>query len=53
MPDKFEPLANYFTGKDDPVLAHRQTALKIGVEGTIALVIASGEKVYWAKVVTF
>ena len=52
VPDKFEPLAKCFTGKDDPVLAHRQTTLKIGVEGTIALSIASGEKVDWAKVAT-
>jgi hypothetical protein len=32
-------------------LADRQTSLKIGVEGTIAQVIATGEKVDWAKVV--
>ena len=52
VPDKFQPLAKCFTGKDDPVLAHRQTTLKIGVEGTIALTMASGEKVDWAKVAT-
>ena len=52
VPDKFQPLAKCFTGKDDPVLAHRQTTLKIGVEGTIALTMASGEKVDWAKVTT-
>ncbi|KAM0854695.1 hypothetical protein ACQ4PT_050284 [Festuca glaucescens] len=50
LPDKFELLAKSFTDKGDPVLAHRQSSLKIGVEGTIALVIASGEKVDWAKV---
>ena len=52
VPDKFEPLAKCFTGKDDPVLAYRQSALKVGVDGTIALAIASGEKVDWAKVAT-
>ncbi|KAM0865015.1 hypothetical protein ACQ4PT_043576 [Festuca glaucescens] len=45
LPGKFELLAKSFTDKGDPVLAHRQSSLKIGVEGTIALVIASGEKV--------
>ena len=50
LPDRFELLAKSFTDKGDPVLAHRQSSLKIGVEGTIALVIASGEKVDWAKV---
>jgi hypothetical protein len=50
--DKFEPLARCFTGKDDPALAYRQSALKIGVEGTIALAIASGKKIDWAKVAT-
>ena len=50
LPDKFELLAKSFMGKDDPVVAHRQGSLKIGVEGTIALVIASGEKIDWAKV---
>ena len=52
MPDKFQPLAKCFTGKDDPFLAHRRTTLKVGVEGTIALTMASGEKVDWAKVAT-
>jgi hypothetical protein len=51
LPDKFEPLSKRFTDKGDPVLAHRQASLKIGVEGTIALVIASVEKIDWAKVV--
>jgi hypothetical protein len=50
LPEKFDLIAKYFTGKDDPALAHRQASLKIGVEGTIALVVASGEKVDWAKV---
>jgi hypothetical protein len=51
LPDKFELLAKKFTAKADPALAHRQASLKIGVEGTIALVIANGKKlVDWAKV---
>ncbi|KAM0885692.1 hypothetical protein ACQ4PT_030157 [Festuca glaucescens] len=50
LPDRFEFLAKSFTDKGNLVLAHRQSSLKIGVEGTIALVIASGEKVDWAKV---
>jgi hypothetical protein len=50
MPDKFEPLAKSFTDKGDPVLAHHQASLKIGVESNIALVIASGEKFDSAKV---
>jgi hypothetical protein len=52
VPDKFKPLTKCFTGKDDPILAHRQTSLKIGVEATIVLAIASGERVDWAKVET-
>ena len=50
LPERFDQLAKHFNGKDDPALAHRQASLKIGVEGTIALVAASGEKVDWAKV---
>ncbi|KAK1602383.1 hypothetical protein QYE76_018147 [Lolium multiflorum] len=50
LPEKFYLLPKHFNGKDDPALAHRQASLKIGVEGTIALVAASGEKVDWAKV---
>jgi hypothetical protein len=52
VPDKFEPLARCFSGKDDPALAYRQSALKIGVEGIIALAIASGEKIDWTRVAT-
>jgi hypothetical protein len=48
--EKFELLAKSFIEKGDPVLAHRQASLKIGVECTIALVMASGEKVDWTKV---
>jgi hypothetical protein len=36
-------------GQDDPAVAYRQGSLKIGVEGTIALVAASGQKVDWVK----
>jgi hypothetical protein len=50
LPDKFEILAKSFTVKGDLVLAHRQSSLKIGVEGTITLVIAIGEKIDWGKV---
>ncbi|KAM0837699.1 hypothetical protein ACQ4PT_061459 [Festuca glaucescens] len=50
LPERFDQLAKHFNGKDDPALAHRQASLKIGVEGTIALVAASGDKVDWAKV---
>jgi hypothetical protein len=51
LPNKFELIAKYFTGKDDPPLAHLQASLKIAVEGTISLMAASGEKVSWGKVV--
>jgi hypothetical protein len=50
LPDKLELLAKNFTDKGDLVLAHRQSSLKIGVEGTITLVIAIGEKIDWGKV---
>ncbi|KAM0886860.1 hypothetical protein ACQ4PT_029430 [Festuca glaucescens] len=50
LPNKFELLAKSFTNKGYAILAHRQASLKIGVEGTIALVIASGEKIDWARV---
>ncbi|KAM0848553.1 hypothetical protein ACQ4PT_054302 [Festuca glaucescens] len=50
LPERFDQLTKHFNGKDDPALAHLQSSLKIGVEGTIALVAASGEKVDWAKV---
>jgi hypothetical protein len=51
-PEKFELLAKSFTEKGDPVLAHHQVSLKIGVEGTITMVMASGEKIEWTKVAT-
>ncbi|KAM0868448.1 hypothetical protein ACQ4PT_041307 [Festuca glaucescens] len=49
QPEIFAQLAQQFLAKDDPALAYRQTSLKIGVEGTIALVAASGQKVDWVK----
>jgi hypothetical protein len=50
LPEKFEILVKSFTEKGDPILARRQSSPKIGVEGTITLIIASGEKFEWAKV---
>ncbi|KAM0893482.1 hypothetical protein ACQ4PT_025098 [Festuca glaucescens] len=49
QPEIFAQLAQQFLAKDDPASAYRQTSLKIGVEGTIALVAASGQKVDWVK----
>jgi hypothetical protein len=49
QPEIFSELVQRFLGKEDPALAHRQDSLKIGVEGTIALVAASGQDVDWAK----
>nr|XP_051190418.1 uncharacterized protein LOC127303752 [Lolium perenne] len=48
----FAQLVQLFLAKDDPALAHRQASLKIGVERTISLVAASGQKVDWAKAAT-
>jgi hypothetical protein len=42
-------LTHHFLAKEDPALAYRQASLKIGVEGTIALVAASGQEVDWVK----
>ena len=50
MSDKFEPLAKAFVGKEDRALAYRRVALKVGVNTTMALVIASGDKIDWDKV---
>jgi hypothetical protein len=49
QPEIFAQLAQHFLVNDDPVLAYREESLKIGVEGTIALVAASGQKVDWVK----
>jgi hypothetical protein len=45
QPKIFSKLAQHFLEKDDPALAYHQASLKIGVEGTIALIAASGQKV--------
>jgi hypothetical protein len=45
QPEIFSELTQRFLAKEDPVLAYRQASLKIGVEGTIALVAASGQEV--------
>jgi hypothetical protein len=49
-PDTFAALAESFVPKEDLGLALRQENLKIGVEGTIALVAESQQNVDWAKV---
>ncbi|KAM0916555.1 hypothetical protein ACQ4PT_010105 [Festuca glaucescens] len=49
QPEIFSQLAHHFLAKDDPALAYRQASLKIGVEGTIALVAASDQKIDWVK----
>ncbi|KAK1682061.1 hypothetical protein QYE76_042909 [Lolium multiflorum] len=49
QPKIFSQLTQHFQAKEDPVLAYRQASLKIGVEGTIALVAASGQEVDWVK----
>jgi hypothetical protein len=45
QPEVFSQLAQHFLEKDDLALAYRQASLKIGVEGTIAFVVASSQKV--------
>ncbi|KAK1626381.1 hypothetical protein QYE76_000696 [Lolium multiflorum] len=49
-PDTFAALAKSFVPQEDLGLALRQENLKIGVEGTIALVAESQQNVDWAKV---
>ncbi|KAK1617221.1 hypothetical protein QYE76_022738 [Lolium multiflorum] len=49
QPEIFSELVQRFLAKEDPALAHRQGSLKIGVQGTIALVAASGQEVDWVK----
>ncbi|KAK1605763.1 hypothetical protein QYE76_029436 [Lolium multiflorum] len=49
-PNTFAALAKHFIPKEDLGLALRQENLKIGVEGTIALVAESQQSVDWAKV---
>jgi hypothetical protein len=50
QPDTFVALTKCFIPKEDLELALRQENLKIGVEGTIALVAESQQSVDWAKV---
>jgi hypothetical protein len=49
QPEIFSELVQRFLVKEDLALGHRQGSLKIGVEGTIALVTASGQEVDWVK----
>jgi hypothetical protein len=49
-PNTFDALAKRLIPKEDLGLALRQENLKIGVEGTIALVAESQQHVDWAKV---
>jgi hypothetical protein len=49
-PEIFSTLVKRFLPTEDLALAYRRENLKIGVEGTIALVANSGQEVDWAKV---
>ncbi|KAK1680682.1 hypothetical protein QYE76_041530 [Lolium multiflorum] len=49
QPEIFAELVKRFLPTEDLALAYRQENLKIGVEGTIALVANSGQEVDWAK----
>jgi hypothetical protein len=51
QPDTFSELARRFLPEEDLGLALRQEILKVGVEGTIALVAESQQDVNWAKAV--
>jgi hypothetical protein len=48
-PEIFSELVQRFLDKEDPALIYRQDNLKVGVEGTIALVADSQQDVDWAK----
>jgi hypothetical protein len=50
QPQTFSELARRFLPKEDLALAYRRENLKVGVEGTIALVADSRQNVDWAKV---
>ncbi|KAK1603651.1 hypothetical protein QYE76_027324 [Lolium multiflorum] len=50
QPDTFAALTKHFIPEEDLELALQQEGLKIGVEGTIALVAESQQSVDWAKV---
>ncbi|KAK1642028.1 hypothetical protein QYE76_059833 [Lolium multiflorum] len=49
QPDAFFDLAKHFIPEEDLGLAFRQENLKIGIEGTIALVAESQQNVDWAR----
>ncbi|KAK1679159.1 hypothetical protein QYE76_040007 [Lolium multiflorum] len=49
QPQIFSELVRRFLPKEDLALSYRQENLKIGVEGTIALVANSGQNVAWVK----
>ncbi|KAK1677375.1 hypothetical protein QYE76_038223 [Lolium multiflorum] len=49
-PSTFVELAKTFNGPEDLGLKLRQEGLKIGVEGTVALIADSQQNVEWAKV---
>ncbi|KAK1649428.1 hypothetical protein QYE76_067233 [Lolium multiflorum] len=49
-PESFAVLAQHFIPKEDLGLGLRQEGLKIGVEGTIALVAESQQAIDWTKV---
>ncbi|KAK1685334.1 hypothetical protein QYE76_046182 [Lolium multiflorum] len=50
QPEMFSALVKCFLPEEDLALAYRRENLKRDVEGTIALVANSGQKVDWAKV---
>ncbi|KAK1681100.1 hypothetical protein QYE76_041948 [Lolium multiflorum] len=50
QPQIFSELVKRFLPQEDLALAYRQDNLKIGVEGTIALVANNQQEVDWAKV---
>ncbi|KAK1611408.1 hypothetical protein QYE76_035081 [Lolium multiflorum] len=50
QPDTFATLIKHFIPEEDLWLTLRQENLKIGVEGTIALVAKSQQNIGWAKV---
>jgi hypothetical protein len=50
QPKTFSELARRFLPEEDLALAYRQENLKVGVEGTIALVADRHQNVDWAKV---
>ncbi|KAK1625836.1 hypothetical protein QYE76_000151 [Lolium multiflorum] len=49
QPDAFSDLAKHFIPEEDLGLAFRQENLKIGVEGTMALVAESQQNIDWAR----